>query len=249
MGDEDKVKTYEIKDIFEMFDRKLTHEEIENYIKSGKLVGQKINDKWQVTQESINEFMRILGEERAHMVGPFTVDISNVKMQGRILDVGGGGEGVIGQIKKEMVTAIDKKKNELEEAPDSGDLKIVMDAKDLKFLDNTFITVTAFYSMMYIPSSDHNIIFQEILRVLKINGEFLLWDLNIPSRTNEEKDIYGVTLNIKIPEKIIEAGYGAYWVRRKDADYYKEVAKNVGFKILEEKVDNHIFFLRFKKEG
>ena len=247
MNDEDKEKAYGIEEIYEMFDKKLSYEEIKNYMETGKLEGQKVNDKWQVTQKAINSFMTFLGEERAIMIGPFTLDISNVRMEGRILDIGGGGEGVIGQIKKEQVIAIDKKKNELEGAPESGDLKIIMDAKDLKFLDNTFDTVTAFFSMMYIPFSDHNAIFQEICRVLKKDGEFLLWDVNIPSRTSKSKDIYGITLKVKIPESIIETGYGVYWVRKKDAEYYKEVAKNTGFKILEQKVDSHIYFLRFKK--
>ncbi len=248
MNNEDKEKTYGIEEIYEMLDKKLNHEEIYNYIETGILEGQMVDDKWQMTQKSINSFMKTLAEERAYMVGPFTLDISDIKLEGRILDIGGGGEGIIGQFKKEQVIAIDKKKNELEGAPKSGDLKIIMDAKDLKFLDNTFDTVTAFFSMMYVPFSDHILIFQEICRVLKIDGEFLLWDVNIPKRTNKSKDIYGVTLKVKIPEKMIETGYGVFWVRKKDVDYYKQVATNTGFKILEQKVENQIFFLRFKKE-
>jgi hypothetical protein len=45
---------------------------------------------------------------------------------GYILDIGGGGEGVIGQLKGERVVAIDKQKRELEEAA-PGALKIVID--------------------------------------------------------------------------------------------------------------------------
>jgi ubiquinone/menaquinone biosynthesis C-methylase UbiE len=247
MNNKDKEKTYGIEEIYEMFDRKFSHKEIINYIETEKLEGQKVNDKWQVNQKAINNFMNLLAEERAIMIGPFTLDISNIRIEGRILDIGGGGEGVIAQIGKEQVIAIDKKKIELEGAPDSGDLKIIMDAKDLKFIDNTFDTVTAFFTMMYIPFSDHNIIFQEIYRVLKKDGEFLLWDVNIPERTKDSKDIYGIYLHVKTPEKIIETGYGGYWVRKKDIEYYKEIAKNSGFKILEQKVEDQIFFLRFQK--
>jgi hypothetical protein len=63
---------------------------------------------------------------------------------GFILDIGGGGEGVIGQLKGKDVVAIDFKEEELLEAAD-GPLKIIMDAKDLKFLDESFPTVTAFF--------------------------------------------------------------------------------------------------------
>ena len=248
MNDIEEEKSFRIEEIFDMLNKKLNHEEIKKIFETGKLKGQKINGKWHATQDSIKNYMETLSKERTYMLGPFTLDISNVKLEGRILDIGGGGEGIIGQIKKEQVIAIDKKKEELDEAPKSGDIKIIMDAKDLKFLDNTFETVTSFFSMMYVPFSDHLRIFQEIYRVLKNDGEFLLWDLNIPNRTKDSKDIYVVTLTVIIPENIIETGYGVYWVRKKDVEYYKKIAKNAGFKISEQKVEHPILFLRFKKD-
>jgi len=248
MNDREEEKSFQIEEIFDLLNKKLNHEEIKKNFETGKLKGQRINGEWRATQNSIKDFMETLSKERTYMLGPFTLDISKVKLEGKILDIGGGGEGIIGQIKKEQVIAIDKKKNELDEAPKSGDIKIIMDAKDLKFLDNTFETVTSFFSMMYVPFSDHLRIFQEIYRVLKNDGEFLLWDLNIPNRTKDSKDIYVVTLTVIIPEKVIETGYGVYWVRKKDLDYYKEVANNAGFKISEQKVEHPTFFLRFKKD-
>src|SRR5690348_1504129 len=74
--------------------------------------------------------------------------VSDFRASGYILDIGGGGEGIIGQMKPSQVIAIDLVKRELEEAP-PGPLKIVMDATDLKFLDRSFDTVTAFFSLMY----------------------------------------------------------------------------------------------------
>lgn len=62
-----------------------------------------------------------------------------------VLDIGGGGEGVIGQLLKDRVISIDPNKRELEEAPsEEGVLKIVMDAKELKFLDKEFSKATSF---------------------------------------------------------------------------------------------------------
>lgn len=185
-------------------------------------------------------------DEKAHMVGPYTIDISEIKMEGRILDIGGGGEGIIGQVKKEQVIAIDKKKTELEEAKDTGYLKIIMDAKDLKFLDDTFDTVTAFFSLMYVPAKDHKIIFQEIRRVLKKGGEFLLWDVNMPEKSSQSKNLFGIYLAVQIPNKLIETGYAVRWIRRKDANYYKKIAQSIGFEIIEQKIEKDIFFIRFK---
>ena len=74
--------------------------------------------------------------------------VADFQAVGYILDIGGGGEGIIGQMKPAQVIAVDLSKRELEEAP-PGPLKIVMDATDLKFLDGSFETATAFFSLMY----------------------------------------------------------------------------------------------------
>jgi len=78
------------------------------------------------------------------------VDITKVEIPGRILDIGGGGEGIIARRYGDKVIAIDNRKDELEESPDAG-LKIVMDACELKFLDNSIDNATCFYSLMFIP--------------------------------------------------------------------------------------------------
>ena len=69
-----------------------------------------------------------------------TIEIKE-KLTGSILDIGGGGEAVIGQIYKDRVTAIDNCKEELEEAPDCCS-KQLMDATELSFPDDSFDNVT-----------------------------------------------------------------------------------------------------------
>lgn len=59
------------------------------------------------------------------------VEIKDFETNGFILDIGGGGEGVIGQMKTKQVIAIDLYKSELKAAPDGPFLKVVMDATDL----------------------------------------------------------------------------------------------------------------------
>ncbi len=50
------------------------------------------------------------------------------ELDGKILDMGGGGEGVIGRLYREQVTAIDNCQEELDVAP-GGYEKICMDAR------------------------------------------------------------------------------------------------------------------------
>lgn len=76
-----------------------------------------------------------------------TIEIKET-LTGSILDIGGGGEAVIGQIYKDRVTAIDNCEEELEEAPDCC-CKQLMDATELLFPDDSFDNVTFFYTLMY----------------------------------------------------------------------------------------------------
>ncbi len=70
------------------------------------------------------------------------------ELKGTILDIGGGGEGIIGRVYGQQVTAIDNRQEELDEAPDNGH-KLLMDASALAFQDGFFDNVTFFYSLMY----------------------------------------------------------------------------------------------------
>ena len=49
------------------------------------------------------------------------------ELKGTILDIGGGGEGIIGRVYGQQVTAIDNRQEELDGAPDNGH-KLLMDA-------------------------------------------------------------------------------------------------------------------------
>ena len=176
-----------------------------------------------------------------------TVDLTNLKLNGRILDIGGGGEGVIGQFAGPHVIAIDPSERELEEAP--GDcLKIIMNAKDLKFLDETFDTITVFFTMMYMQMSDHHQVFKEIYRVLKTKGEVFLWDLTIPDKPKTDKKFYAITLEIDIGDKKIETGYGTRWGKKFNKQHYKDLGEKAGFKVIEEDTNGETFFIKYIKE-
>ena len=70
------------------------------------------------------------------------------ELEGAILDVGGGGEGVIGRIYGPRVVAIDNRQEELDEAP-GGFEKRLMDAREMAFPPERFDHVTFFYSAMF----------------------------------------------------------------------------------------------------
>jgi len=53
-------------------------------------------------------FLVFIMEEKIHFIDLHKIDLTDVELKGKILDIGGGGEGIIGQLKGEQVVAIDR---------------------------------------------------------------------------------------------------------------------------------------------
>ena len=146
--------------------------------------------------------------------------------EGYVLDIGGGGEGIIGKLKGDQVVAIDPNKRELEEAA-AGPLKIIMDARDLQFLDCTFTVATSFFTLMYIKAPDHAKVFDEVFRVLTLGGRFLIWDVVLPQRLDQNKDIVAFPLLVKLRDEEVSTGYGCPWPdKEQDLAYYAQLAQD-----------------------
>jgi ubiquinone/menaquinone biosynthesis C-methylase UbiE len=177
------------------------------------------------------------------------LEVGDFQSEGFVLDIGGGGEGVIGRLKGKDVIAIDIRKEELEEAAD-GPLKIVMDATDLKFLDGTFNNVTAFFSLMYIKNQkDQQKIMEEVHRVLKPEGLFHVWDIDLSHRPETDKEFYIVFLRYRVHDEEIGTGYGARWpAEQRGEKYYLSLAEKAGFKHLKTERNQHTFRMFFEKK-
>jgi len=175
------------------------------------------------------------------------VVVPDFPAEGLILDIGGGGEGVIGQLKGSQVVAIDLLKRELEEAPGSPLLKIVMDARDLKFLDKSFATATVFFTFMYINPDDHNQVFKELFRVLQPGGRVLVWDPIFPEKAEAGQKAILFPLHIKLPKTEINTGYGGRFAEGQGSAHFVKAAKASGFQVVSVKDESGWFYLELKK--
>lgn len=188
-------------------------------------------------------------DERIFSIGIQNIDLAEFSQKGRVLDIGGGGEGIIGQLLGEKVIAIDPRSDELEEA-EEGPLKIIMDAKELKFLNKTFDGITSFFTFMYIEKQYHQKIFEEIYRVLKDDGDFVVWDVTIPQYPGGIRDIFVVPLEIKLKDKKVTTAYGVLWDQaEQDMDYYIKLGEKIGFEVIAEEDMNQIYCIKFKKKA
>lgn len=126
------------------------------------------------------------------------------ELQGSILDIGGGGEGIIGRLYGPQVLAIDNRQEELDEAPD-GFEKVWMDARHLLFPDAHFEHVTFFYSLMFMDAETQEQAIAQAVRVLKKGGTLHIWDSEID---RAYPDPFVVDLDIQLPSEQLHTTFG-----------------------------------------
>jgi SAM-dependent methyltransferase len=200
-----------------------------------------------VAPASTDEGHSPIPPEKMQKLEPQVVAIDDFQAQGPILAIGGGGECVIGQLKGEQVVAIDISRRELEEAPGEA-LKIVMDARDLKFLGESFDVAASFFTLMYINGSDHPKVFEEVYRVLQPGGRFLVWDAVLGPPADDGKTVVVIPLTVKLPDTEIQTGYGVNFPpRTHDLGYYKRLGRVSGFELVSERSEEHWFHLVLRK--
>ena len=182
--------------------------------------------------------------KRLHVAEPQRVRVEDVfEDDDRILDLGGGGEGVIGQLRGPQVVAVDIRKEELDGAP-SGPIKVVADARDLPFPEGSFDAATAFYFLMYVPATDRAAVLREAHRVLRPGGTFRIWDAAIPASGSRARKTFVVPVRAELPERTIRTLYGVRWGGHEmSTDAIAQAAKEAGFTLARAEQAGASFFL------
>lgn len=237
MGEKDK----EIRKLMESAEQDI---EVDNL----KEAGEKLHRAIQIAKKMQNEAVlnRILEftQKFSYSTKAQSIKLSPIETDGLILDIGGGGEGIIGKLNGGQVIAIDISERELRDTQNDA-VKVVMNATDLKFLPESFDVCSSFFSLMYIPKDRHLKVFRETYRVLKNYGRFLVWDITIPEKRGDYK-VFVVRLKVGLPHETIEAGYGVKW-KPQDIEYFEELAKETEFDIVDEWSKGDVFYLEMSK--
>ncbi|MHA2391639.1 MAG: hypothetical protein ACXAEX_06690, partial [Promethearchaeota archaeon] len=88
----DGEEYYNLVEISKKFLEDYTEKDIKILFEEGKIYGKKIEKEWYADKEAIDNYIKLFLNEKYFTIGPFEVDLTKVKMNGRILDIGGGGE-------------------------------------------------------------------------------------------------------------------------------------------------------------
>ncbi|KON29215.1 hypothetical protein AC480_03510 [miscellaneous Crenarchaeota group archaeon SMTZ1-55] len=175
------------------------------------------------------------------------ITLTPIVTEGFILDLGGGGEGMIGRLNGRQVIAVDNKNEELRETNNES-VQLVMDARALAFPQSSFATVTSFFTLMYLKDHDVPTVFREVFRVLKAGGRLLIWDARIPRRVGDEPG-FGVVVTVSLPDAKITTGYGIRWAEKaQDLHRVKTLASQAGFRVITDWVADEVFFLELLAE-
>lgn len=165
----------------------------------------------------------------------------------RFLDIGGGGEGIIGKLYGSNVVAIDKRADELYETSNDS-LKIVMDASQMGFLDNSFDVITIFFTLLYMPIDVKQAVLKESLRVLKNGGVLEIWDAFVPKYEQGEKDIFVADVKIVLPEETIHTQYGSLLGKESQTDaQIRDWCTALGLELVDSFSNDVFFYLIYRK--
>jgi ubiquinone/menaquinone biosynthesis C-methylase UbiE len=147
--------------------------------------------------------------------------------KGRVIDIGGGGEGVIARAGGAAVVAIDKHISEIEEARGKapGALWLVADATGLPFRSHSLDHATAFFSCMYMPAGVLQEVFRETHRVLKQGGEFWIWDAHMVPKGR----VFAIRLQVRLDDaRTLNTAYGVK-AREQSAASVGSLLQEAGF--------------------
>jgi ubiquinone/menaquinone biosynthesis C-methylase UbiE len=126
---------------------------------------------------------------------------------GRVLDIGGGGEGVIAQAGGARVVAIDRRASEIHEARGKATdaAWLVADATRLPCRSHCLDSATAFFSCMYMSDDVKREAFREAGRALKKGGELWIWDAQMVPRG----EMFAIRVRVDIrDQRTISTTYG-----------------------------------------
>jgi ubiquinone/menaquinone biosynthesis C-methylase UbiE len=171
-----------------------------------------------------------MSETQTHIEIPEQkIKLRRLERDGLILDIGGGGEGLVSRIEGDRVCAVDIRMSEIREAQIHEHFSnwIVADGRNLCFDDRVFDIVTLWFSLGYMSNwGTKRAVLEAAYRVLKKNGRLSIMASCIPKAGTSL--IFWATFTL--PDGTLsKTGYGVKGGQNQTLPRILELATDVGF--------------------
>ena len=157
------------------------------------------------------------------------ITLKRMEGEGLILDIGGGGEGLVSRIEGNRVCAVDIRLSEIREAQIHGHSSnwFVSDGRTLCFGDEVFDIVTLWFSLGYMSEwTIKRAVLEEAHRVLKDSGCLSILASHIPV-SSTSVIFWGM---FTLPDGTVsKTGYGVRGGQSQTLDSILELVSETGF--------------------
>jgi ubiquinone/menaquinone biosynthesis C-methylase UbiE len=182
-------------------------------------------------KDRMSAIKRLLMKGLAKLSRKPKAKVSLERLEGFIIDIGAGGEGVIAKTCGRNTVGVDIRKGEIDEARSRGSLAqwVLCDACSMPFRNDAFDVATFFFSLMYIRTPKRKrAAFAETRRILKSDGLLRLWAAIV----REKPDLYVVFVETSLPDgEEIFTGYGVRGKKKEqNLELINKLAVEAGFK-------------------
>ncbi|TFG04911.1 class I SAM-dependent methyltransferase [Candidatus Thorarchaeota archaeon] len=175
------------------------------------------------------------------------IPLKHIPDEGRVLDIGGGGEGLVSRLEGKRVCAVDVLLNKIREARiySVESQWIQSDARALAVRDRVFDTVTCWFSLSYLPEGDaKRQVLTEANRVLKRSGMLSVIGMSIPGETVK----HVLDAEFVLPDNYIsKMSYAVSGNQEQTMESLINLGQEIGFQIQQASDHEYWFELTMRK--
>lgn len=174
--------------------------------------------------------------------------LEDIKGEGLILDIGGGGEGLVARLAGSRVCAVDVNIDKIREARIYNEHAnwFNCDGASLCFKDASFDVATLWFSLGYMRTwRMKERVLQEVYRVLKDGARLSIWACRIDC---EEQGLL-LRTDIVFPDGTLSRfGFGVAGQQNQTPDTIMRILDSAGFAIENAREEDYVFYFDCRKE-
>jgi ubiquinone/menaquinone biosynthesis C-methylase UbiE len=175
------------------------------------------------------------------------IELKHLPQEGFIIDIGGGGEGLVSRIEASRVCVVDINLNKIREAMIYGQVSqwILSDARMLSVKDERFNVATLWFSLGYVQDRDSKAqVLAEVARVLRQSGHISILGARITC--SEPRFVLRTLLHL--PDgSVSKMSYGMDGRQKQDSEAVAKLLRETGFSNITYEDNGHWFRLDAQK--